>query len=238
MRAVSGIHALTQGEADTLSTRFRLPRSRITVISNPLPPAFAEPRAGKAAAQDERHPLILFVGRVDDRKGVEHLLEAFASLERDPRFAGVELRIVGDTSDPYAEILRGRLKELNLSRASFEGGVDDAELKRLYGRASVVVLPSSYEAFGMVLIEAMAMDCPVIATRVGGIPWIVAEGENGLLFDYGKVPELVHALERVLTDRALADKLREGGRRTVARFSLETVARRMEAFYRRAVGSA
>jgi glycosyltransferase involved in cell wall biosynthesis len=110
---------------------------------------------------------------------------------------------------------------------------DDRLLAAAYREAAVTVLPSEYEAFGLVLLESLAQGTPVIASRVGGIPEVVDDGRAGLLVPPGSVPELSAAIRRLWEDPALGRRLGEYGRSTVVpRFTWEALADRLDAIYR------
>ena len=157
------------------------------------------------AAQDGTGP-VLFVGRLVERKGVAHLIEAIARLEP----AGPRLEIVG-------EALAQRLGVAG--RVVFRGKIPPDELQASYARAAVCVLPSVLDArgdtegLGVVLLEAMNHGTPVIASRVGGIPDIVEDGVSGLLVPPGDAEALAAAVRRLRDDPALARGLGEAGRR-------------------------
>ena len=159
---------------------------------------------------------ILFVGRMDASsawKGVHVLIEAFARVRR--RVPGAELRCVG--SGDAVPGLRARAADLGcLDAVTFTGRRDGPELVAEYQQAAVTVLPSltAAESFGMTLIEAMACGSPVIGSRVGGIPYVVTPGVDGLLVAPGDVAELADACGRVLTDRSFADRLSVAGCRS------------------------
>jgi glycosyltransferase involved in cell wall biosynthesis len=98
----------------------------------------------------------------------------------------------------------------------------------------VTVLPSFFEGMGRVLLEAMAMEKPVVASRVGGIPDLVEDGVNGFLVSPGKIRELREGLLKVLCDRKLARKLgRQGRKRINDQFSAETMVQSIDKIYRK-----
>jgi glycosyltransferase involved in cell wall biosynthesis len=118
------------------------------------------------------------------------------------------------------------------ARVKLRGWLDRKAAEGLLARASVFVLPSYVEGLPMSLLEAMAMGCPVVATCVGGIPDIVEDGVNGLLVRPGDPHALAGALARVLRDKALASRLGEAARATVAdRFTAERSLARLEKIY-------
>src|SRR2546426_2111887 len=180
-----------------------------------------------SAAPDGSGP-VLFVGRLVERKGVAHLIEAIARLGP----LGPRLEVVGDGPErPGLEGLAQRLGVAN--RVVFRGKIPPDELQASYARAAVCVLPSVLDArgdtegLGVVLLEAMNHGTPVIASRVGGIPDIVEDGEAGLLVPPGDADALAAAVRRVRDDLALARRLGEAGRRRLReRFSWRAIVQR------------
>jgi starch synthase len=110
------------------------------------------------------------------------------------------------------------------------------EVAQLYSHAAVFVCPSIYEPFGLINLEAMACSTPVVASRVGGIPEVVVDGETGLLVEPGDPAALAAALRRVLDDPARAARMGETGRRRVeAHFSWDRIAERTLEVYQQAI---
>jgi len=184
--------------------------------------------------------VVLFVGRVTYGKGVHILLKAFSMLAT--RYPHLKLVVTGPLSDRfgeegisgYARMLMAYAKRL-LPKDSyvFTGAVDRDTLRRLYSTAYVCVLPSYFEAFGMVLIEAMASGCPVIGSNAGGIPDIVVNGYTGLLFRRGDSTDLASKLETLLEDENLRNTMSANARRyAVENFSWQSIAFKMRNVYR------
>jgi len=182
-----------------------------------------------SAAQDGTGP-VLFVGRLVERKGVAHLIEAIARL--GPAEGAPRLEIVGEGPErPGLEALAQRLGVAH--RVAFRGKIAADELQASYARAALCVLPSVLDArgdtegLGVVLLEAMNHGTPVIASRVGGIPDIVEDGVSGLLVPPGDADALAAAIRRVLDDPALARGLGEAGRRRLReQFSWPAIVQR------------
>lgn len=156
---------------------------------------------------DRRLPLnqaedIVYAGVLIPRKGAHHLLSAFAQLDH-PR---ARLHLVGGAENAdYANQLRQQAAELGIGdRVHFAGAVSQAELARYFGAARVMVLPSLSEGLGRVVVEAMLLGTPVIGSRVGGIPDLIVDGENGYLVEAGNEAELTAALRRVYDDDVAA----------------------------------
>ena len=171
--------------------------------------------------------LILAVGRLSEEKGIGFLLEALAQLV--PRFSGIRLAVVGD--GPEREALEERTGSLALGEhVSFLGMRSD--IPALLRAADVFALPSLKEALPIALLEAMASHCCVVASRVGGVPFALEDGRDGLLVDPGDPAQLVASLSEVLEDDLRRKALGEAGRaRVELDFTLEGTARRHEALY-------
>ena len=229
---VSAISNYTAGELRELAD---LPIEVIPYTTS-LPDVTPAPASAPAsaptpasAAQDGTGP-VLFVGRLVERKGVAHLIEAMARLGQGDE--GPRLEIVGDGPErPRLEALARRLGVAN--RVAFRGKIAPDELQASYARAAVCVLPSVLDArgdtegLGVVLLEAMNHATPVIASRVGGIPDIVEDGVSGLLVPPGDADALAAAVRRVRDDPALARRLGEAGRRRLReRFSWRAIVQR------------
>jgi len=138
---------------------------------------------------------IVYAGVLIPRKGLRHLLKAFAALDH-PR---AQLHLVGGAENAaYAESLRQQAADLGIdSRVHFAGAVSQRELATHFAAARVMVLPSLSEGLGRVVVEAMLLGMPVIGSRVGGIPDMIIDGENGYLVEAGNEAELTAALRRV-----------------------------------------
>jgi glycosyltransferase involved in cell wall biosynthesis len=161
-----------------------------------------------------RRGAILFVAHLDtgmEFKGLGTLLEAVASLAAD----GVEVSLEVVGSGQLVPSYRSQAAALGLGpdRVQFSGHLSGQDLADAYHRSWVAALPSGNESFGMFLAEAMACGLPVVASRTGGIPDVVADGETGLLVTHGVVTELSNSLRRVIEDPGLATRLGTAGRR-------------------------
>jgi len=149
-------------------------------------------------------PLLLYVGRLQPIKGLETLLEALTLMEP------VTLLIIGgDQDEPengHAQYLRERVAALGLeARVRFLGAQPQRRLRLFYAAADATVMPSYYESFGMVALEAMACGSPVVASRVGGLTTTVQDGVTGHLVEEGEPAALAGRLSTLLaseTERA------------------------------------
>lgn len=175
--------------------------------------------------------VVLYVGRFAPLKNVSLLIEAFALLQRArPR---ARLLLVGEGA--LEGRLRGDARRLGVQEAVlFVGAKPLAELAAYYSAADVFALPSSFDNSPNVLLEAMACALPVVATRVGGVPRYVRDGENGLLVEPGQPAALAAALARVLEDAPLRRRLVAGGLEQVQNGrSWAASARKLLALYER-----
>ena len=193
-----------------------------------------------AARSRDRHRggfEILTVGRLVERKGIVHLVEALAALSRD-----IDARLVVIGDGPEAPRIRARAEALGVSeRVDLRGRVPDAALRAAYAGADVFALPAIVDArgdtegLGVVLLEAMNFGVPVIASAAGGIVDIVVDDETGLLVPPADASELAAALDRIARDGKLADRLGANGQRLVAeRFTWPVIVRQWRAVYARA----
>jgi glycosyltransferase involved in cell wall biosynthesis len=153
---------------------------------------------------------IVFVGRLSHEKNISCLLEAVALLRQKGFLCCVD--IVGD--GPMKDDLQTLTRSLQVAEVAFRGVLpnEDLRISRFLG-ADVLVLPSKEERQGKVLLEAMACSVPVVAAAAGGIPSVISDGENGLLFNPDTPLDLANALQRIASDSALRLRLIENGYR-------------------------
>lgn len=213
-------HLFTIGEyGDRLAER-GYPREKLTslvpLVSSDIVRETREPR--------ERATDVLYVGRLSGEKGVDDLLAAFADADLD---ADVRLHVVGD--GPSRESLEDRARSLGIADWTvFHGFVGHGDaLWTLFDESDLLVLPSYTEGLPRVLGEGMARGLPVVATRVGGIPAFVDDGENGLLVDPGDVDGLCRAIEQVVDDAALRERLTEASLATARDVTFEAQGERL-----------
>ncbi|HEV2428429.1 MAG TPA: glycosyltransferase family 4 protein [Thermoplasmata archaeon] len=199
------------------------PVVRIPPGYTPLPP----PPPGErpfASALGLGRPFALFVGRLASNKGLPTLLDSFRDLARDDPTASLVL--VGADGGMRAS-LEARARSFGIApRVHFTGFLaDEALLSAAFQEARIFLLPSAYEAFGLVLLEALAHGTPVIASRVGGIPEFVEDGKCGRLVEPSDAAALSRALRELWNDADSRQRFGEFGRTQVApRFTWDRVA--------------
>ncbi|MCK5843501.1 MAG: glycosyltransferase family 4 protein [Victivallales bacterium] len=207
--------------------------SKIRVVPNGVDAArFAVAAAARAKARTEMgfddQAVFLSVGRLSSEKGHSVLLEAFARFAAsNPSGGNARLLIVGDGPEMVnLKQLAAKLADIEFDESAMEFGKvrfagDCRDIRGFLAASDVFVLPSLYEGFGIVLLEAMAAGVPIIASRTGGVPEIVADGEGGLLVDPGDCDALAAAMLRLDSDRKLSASMSEAGKLTVERYSLD-----------------
>ncbi len=197
----------------TVANKAGTARQKIDVIYNAVP---TEPPAPLTTVfADMPRPRIVSVGRLVPWKGFEGLIDAVADLRE--KGIRASLAIIGD--GPDREALKGYLRErLGIHGACLAGSLSRSEVLAAIKNADVFALNSSYEGLSHVLIEALALGVPIVATRAGGNSELIQDGVNGLLVPVGDPESLADALSRVLTDKALSAKLSLGAKLSARRF--------------------
>ena len=177
--------------------------------------------------------VILFVGRLEEVKGVEYLIDAMEYTE-------AKLVIVGGGS--LEEALKNKAERFE-DRIEFFGPKTHAELREIYPSADVFVMSSvttqkgAKEGFGLVMLEAMASGVPVVAFASGGIPQLITHNVNGLLCEEKDIKTLAENINKVLHDDVLRDRLIQSGNQTVKEYDYKEIARKYSKIYEDAMRS-
>ncbi|RJS94217.1 glycosyltransferase family 1 protein [Candidatus Bathyarchaeota archaeon] len=179
--------------------------------------------------------MILYLGRLADKKGIDHLIRATPILLKDLP----DLKVV--IAGPDCGMMRKLKKlayELRVEKnIVFTGPLSEKEKYAAIASSEALVLPSSFEAQGLVLMEAQALGTPVIATRQGGVPYFIKDYENGILIDYGRPTQIAEALKKVLNDEKLAHKLGETGKSIAKKYTWDRIAEKILSVYEDALVS-
>jgi len=179
------------------------PTEKISVLGNylqlPLPePLFTKPADG----------YIAYLGRLSEEKGISTLIEAVAGIE------GLTLKIAGD--GPQRNALQEMVKELRLERVEFVGQISGEDKWNFLRNAVGTIIPSKcHENFGLSILESMAVGTPVIGSNLGGIPHIIKDRQNGLIFDHSKPEDLKQKILWLLDSPDEAMMLAQRGRETI-----------------------
>jgi D-inositol-3-phosphate glycosyltransferase len=244
LHEVERVIAATLAEQTQLLWLYRADLNRVTILPPGVDLAHFYPRPAAEAKRrlgvDPRRKLLLFVGRIEPLKGLETLLQAVAILRERGicQCRQMALAIIGgNPHDPQAQNTEmERLKALRLAlglegMVTFLGARDQDALPDYYAAAEAVVMPSHYESFGMVALEAMACGTPVIASEVGGLAFLVRDGETGFHV-HDRDPEmLADRICRLLTDSQLRQALGEQAARHAQGYGWETIAQRLQKVY-------
>ncbi len=205
-------------------------KDNILIIPNGINPEVFYPRENKEEIKEKygipkNKPIVLFVGRLEWRKGIHLLLKAIKDLD-------VLLLIVG--KGELEGFLKAYSKKLKIKdKVIFMKEQLNGNLPEIYSIADVFVLPSLIEAFGIVLLEAMATKVPVIGTNVGGIPEIIKPGKTGLLVKPNDPFDLRDAINKLLSDEILRKRIGAMARKEIlSNYSWDIVAKKVENAYR------
>ncbi|HET6379855.1 MAG TPA: glycogen synthase [candidate division Zixibacteria bacterium] len=256
LETADAVVAVSRGTHDDVLRLFDVRPERVHVIHNGIDPDFYAPDPSIDAL--ERHGVdpsvayVLFVGRITRQKGIVHLVRALRHL--DPEIGVVLCAGQPDTRELAREVAEG-VEEARRHRSNLvwiPEMVSRTDVRQLYSHAAVFVCPSVYEPFGIINLEAMACETPVVASAVGGIPEVVVDGETGVLVPLELSPDepmspahpdvfardLAAAIERLMADPELRRRMgRAGRRRAVERFSWSAIADQTVALYRSLVSA-
>jgi D-inositol-3-phosphate glycosyltransferase len=246
VQAENGADALvaaTLAEREQLVRLYAADPARIRVISpgvdterfHPIPAAYAKEHIG--LCPDWR--IILFVGRVEPLKGIDNLLRAIAQVvrRRPAMRAGLCVPIIGGDPDRIHEDdemmrLQELREELGIGDVvTFLGARDQDTLQYYYAAAEMVVMPSDYESFGMVALEAMACGTPVIASDVGGLVFLVKDGRTGYRVPARDPAALADRITRLLTDEGLRRRIGQRAACWAESYAWPRIADRVEEVY-------
>jgi D-inositol-3-phosphate glycosyltransferase len=221
MNQVDGIIVSTQAELAQMRWLYRIDPSHVKVISPGVDTSRFYP-IDKDEAKEYIHipsnrRMILFVGRIEPLKGIDSVLKALSILMHDVDTDRYEfhLSIIGGDPEipnhdytPEMKRLTTLVDELDLSqRVDFLGKQSQSRLPYYYSAADILVMPSYYESFGMVALEAMACGTPVIAAETGGLIFLVKDGETGFHIPTGNYQALAEKMRILVEDDALRTKM-------------------------------
>ena len=172
---------------------------------------------------------ILFLGRLEKRKGLPYLLEAYAILKQE--MPDIRLIVVGGDGGMLPACER-YIRHKGLTDIVFTGYVAESELPRYYKTADVYCAPNTgAESLGIVLLEAMAAGTPIVASQIDGFADVLTDGQEGLLVPPRDGKALAAALHRLLSDAALREEMGKQGAKTAQRYSWEQVSAQVLEYY-------
>ncbi|PYV57517.1 MAG: hypothetical protein DMG91_06535 [Acidobacteria bacterium] len=239
LRHADRIFAVSKFTKSEVEKIFGIPASRIQVIYNAIDERFLR---GHATEQDrqvlaERYLInqdfLLYAGRISPHKNVVRIIEAFsalkAALEKEGKFPGLKLIIIGDELSKHPDLRRTVIRGGVQNDVRFMGFVPIEVLRIFYDAAKVFVFPSLYEGFGLPPVEAMAHGTPVVTSNTSSLPEVV--GSAAVLVNPENVFEIMRALHRVLVDQVLREKLKQRGYAQAQKFSWDASAEQLIAAY-------
>lgn len=214
----------------SLAVSWGVSEERVSVLPNPAPPLPALPSRDAARAQlAVEGPTLAFAGRITRQKALEIGLSA---VQRVP---DASLLVAGD--GPELEAVRAAAAELGLDeRVRFLGPQTREGVLTLFRAADASLLSSTWENFPHSVVESLAVGTPVVATAAGGVPEVVTDGVNGLLVPAGDAGALAAAIDRMLHQPGLRERLAAQAAGSVAHLSTEVVYTRLEELLAEAVG--
>lgn len=247
IRSADRIVAATQAELAQLQWLYQAQAHKVVII----PPGVDLERfypISKDEAKDfvgipQRERTLLFVGRIEPLKGVDTLIDALAILRRQD--ICVSLMLIG--GDPFVEPGKAdpemaRLKQILAEHTcqqpclqelvTFLGKRSQDTLPYYYSAAEAVVMPSYYESFGMVALEAMACGTPVVASEVGGLAFLVQDGKTGFTVPVGDAQALADSLAVLLKNPDLRDQMGKQAEELARNYSWDNIASRLVNVYR------
>ncbi len=229
VRSAHRLLAVSEATKNDLIAHFHLPPEKIVVTQEGVSPRFQRPEENVLRAMRERHslttPYIAYVGRLQPRKNIVRLIEAFARLiQQHPEFPH-HLVLAGDKGWMYGPIYEAAQASPVKDRIRFLGYVSDEDLPALIGGADALALVSLWEGFGLPVLEAMACGTAVITSDCSSLPEVA--GDAAVLVDPYDVADIARALELVVRDDKYRAVLQQRGLAQAARFTWEATARRI-----------
>jgi len=155
---------------------------------------------------------LLYVGRLSEEKGVDTGIEAVGNLTKKCGMKKVTLHIIGDGDKEYTKELHALIRNLDLkNHIKFIGKLQHDKVLQEYSNYNILLVPSIWDAFGVIVIESMSQGVPVIASKVGGIPELIKNEETGLLVTQGNPEEMAEAIKKLVHNPSLYEKISSNG---------------------------
>ena len=234
LEAADLITCVSKHERDMLVSEIGLKEDNIKIIYNGINWADWSSVPNKEVFRKQyptiSEKFVLFAGRLATNKGLSDLISAMQLIDKK----SVDLVITG------ADMGLGKQLEKEASGKGVTmhrlGHIDDETYRSVLSAAEMLVLPSEYEAFGIVLLEAAAAKTPVIGTNVGGIPEAMSPGNNGLIVEYNDVNNLAKSIAILLEDEKMSREMGKSGREWAKKFSWESIVKEIEHEYKLIIG--
>ena len=231
--SASGVITCSTHMETEVSRLFDIPTDAVTVIPNGIDTRrWSRPGGAAPHRSGTNRPLLVFCGRLEWEKGVHTLIDAVPRLRR--KSPGVHVVVAGDGS--RLDSLRQQARDRRVaSRVEFTGWLPEPDLHHLMSSADAVVVPSIYEPFGLVALEAAALGAPLAVARTGGLAEFAGQDRNAVTFAPGDVAQLAEAVHSILADLASASaRIRRARRRLREQHAWPGLAAATIEFYRQA----
>jgi glycosyltransferase involved in cell wall biosynthesis len=195
--------------------------NRITVLNNPCPII-------TRSSMIDKTKTILFAATLNENKGYSDLIRAFSLIAH--KYPDWKVLFAGNGE---IEIGKKLANELNISKQiEFVGWVSNIKKDDIFKKSSFFCLPSHNEGFPMAILDAWAYGLPVITTPVGGIPDIIKDGVNGLIFNVGDINSFSHKIEQLINDKDLSHKLSKASKNlSENEFSINEISNKLDKIY-------
>jgi glycosyltransferase involved in cell wall biosynthesis len=246
LKKAARIFAVSRFTKSEIEKLFGIKSGKIEVVYNAIDHRFLTGHATDADRQllaeryQVNYPFVLYAGRISPHKNLVRIIEAFSAMKADlvkrDLVPDLKLIIIGDELSKHPDLRRTVIRGGVQNDVRFMGFVPIEVLRIFYDLAKVFIFPSLYEGFGLPPLEAMAHGTPVLTSNTSSIPEVV--GNAAVMVNPDNVFEIMRAMERVLLDHALREKLRLRGYEQVKKFSWSDAAASVLACYRQVAGRA
>jgi len=240
LRHAEKILAVSNFTKNDVGRLFNIRFSNIEVIYNAIDDRFLQGHATEQERQfiaeryQVNYPFVLYAGRISPHKNLVRIIEAFSALKtelaRERQLPDLKLIIIGDEVSRHPDLRRTVIRGGVQNDVRFLGFVPIDVLRLFYDIAKLFIFPSLYEGFGLPPLEAMAHGTPVVTSNASSLPEVV--GNAAVMVNPENVFDIMRAMQRVLTDQALREKLKARGLEQARKYSWETSARRLDGVYR------
>lgn len=233
LEKADGIIAVGEQLKQEMIEQFSVKTEKITVLNMGVNRRVFKPQSKQKAKQelnlDEQRKHILFVGNIIRAKGVLELLEAHKHLQE--QFSNLSLHIIGSVADSsFKEQVDQKINDEKISNVYIYNPMSQEQLALWMSAADLFVLPSHIEGFGLVALEAMSTNTPVVGTKVGGLKYLLKDG-HGILVEPENAKSLTEGIKQVLTDDKLQQKLITKGEQRAEQNSQEVIISQLIALY-------
>ncbi len=246
LKGAGRILAVSKFTKNEIEKLFGIRGSRIEVVYNAIDERFLHGHASEIDRQilAERYlvtyPFLLYAGRISPHKNLVRIIEAFSALkgelEKEGKVPDLKLIIIGDELSKHPDLRRTVIRSGVTNDVRFMGFVPIEMLRVFYDAAKVFVFPSLYEGFGLPPLEAMAHGTPVVTSNTSSLPEVV--GNAAVLVNPENVFEIMRALQRVLLDQSVRDRIKQRSYEQTKKFSWDKSAQRiLEVYQEVAIGA-